>query len=139
MWLYSLYDFTHSHNIRATTHNAAIMLDREKAEEHSYTKNALKYQTTDLLGKILEDLYRENEQSANTQLAAKEFEELMLLIEDVIDNYTNNESEYQKFLSQIKKTINAINEIAGGKVRLYQYPPEFYISNKDIIIKQLRI
>lgn len=146
-WLYSVYDFTHSHNIRTTTHNVAFMPNSERTgEEHIYTKNALKYQTTDLLGNMLEDIYTQNTQEENKKLAIKEFAELIYLIDDmIIQNTIYFDEKTQTFQTRshtdftdfVQKQLAHINALTNNKEKLYQYEPSFYINNISLFKDKL--
>lgn len=128
-WLFSIYDFTHSHNKRTSTTDTGVMFGGEKMETHSFAKNALKYKASDLFGNMLEDIYTQNEIEENKKRAWTWFIELIYIINEVKDYVSNNDTEYQRLLVQISETLKKLNVLTNNQEKLYQYPPEFYIEN----------
>lgn len=145
-WLHSMYEFTHSHNIITTTINTGIFADTGNAENHSYTKNALKYRVTDLLGDIIEDIYKKNIQKENEKLALKCFTELIYTIDEAITNhficYDNETGECQTqsladFTKFVQNQLTYINNLTNNQVKLYQYAPSVYIDNISLFKDKL--
>ena len=131
-WLFSMYDFVHSHNKNTHITNSADMynFNTEDIETHSFTKNALKYKSTELLGTIMEDIYKQNVQEENNKLALKLFSDLINLIDDAKTNnfiYFDIENECYKtdtntnFSEFVKKQLALINSLTNNQIKLYQY------------------
>ncbi len=141
--LTDLYQYLHCHNKRVYVNDMILK------EEELYTDKPLqkiyKSSALDSYGKMIEELFNNNDKSANEMFALTYFKEMLELIDSLVsdigteETYYNEETEelttcklsHEEIVNTVNNYLKPLQEMSNDK--LYHQPATFYIEN----IKQL--